>query len=135
MTKKLTKHNLYFRMVKVPEVPLIFTNIPHPFNSLGNFFKAPHKVTHVCGFSPSTRTITLNAVSFCSSKSHKCNNYDKATYIVSSNLCLLTYPQSRPQAFHEIAIHRAIILQWVFLKSIPLFLVLTCQIVYHYPRS
>ena len=30
MTKKLTKHNLYFRMVKVPEVPLIFTNIPHP---------------------------------------------------------------------------------------------------------
>ena len=51
----------------------------------------------VCGFSPSFH-ITLTPLTPCSSLSfwsHKCNNYDKATHIVSSNLCLFTCPQAR----------------------------------------
>ena len=51
----------------------------------------------VCGFSPSFH-ITLNPLTPCSSlsfRSHKCNNYGKATHIVSSNLCLFTCPQAR----------------------------------------
>ena len=58
------------------------------------FLWRPIKVPFVCGFSPSLCMITLNPQPFCSFSSHKYNNYDKATYIVSSNLCLFTYPQA-----------------------------------------
>ena len=54
----------------------------------------PIKVPLVCGFSPSLRMITLNPLPLCYSRSHKYNNYEKATYIVSYNLCLFTCPQT-----------------------------------------
>ena len=95
-------------------------------NSLGSF--------SCCGLSSSLRMIILNPLPLCSSRTHKHNNYDKATYTVSSILCLFTCP--RPQAFHEIPTRRGILVQKrVFLKFIPLFLVLTFQIVHQYPRS
>ena len=52
----------------------------------------PINVPLVC--SPSFRMIALNPLPLCSSKSHKYDNYDKATYIVSSNLCLFTCSQA-----------------------------------------
>ena len=66
--------------------------------------------------------------------SQKCNNYHKATYIVSSNLCLFTCPQVTDFPWNPYT-HRGILVQRVFLKFIPLFLVLTFQVIYQYPRS
>ena len=54
----------------------------------------PIKVSFVCGFSPSLCMITLNPLPFCSSRSHKYSNFDKKTYIVSSNHCLFTCSQA-----------------------------------------
>ena len=62
-------------------------------NSLGSFSIAPHKSSSFCGFSLSLCMITLNPLPLCSSRSHKYNNYEKATCIVSSNLCLFTCTQ------------------------------------------
>ena len=104
-------------------------------NSLGSFLWCPIKGPLVCGFSPFLHMITLNPLPLCSSRSHKYNNYEKATYIVSSNLCLFTCTQPRSQAFHEIPIHRGKFVQRMFLKFIHLFLVLTFQIIYQYPGS
>ena len=56
------------------------------------FLWPPVKAPFVCGFSPSLLMITLNLLPLCFSKSHKYNNYGKATYIVSSNICLFTCP-------------------------------------------
>ena len=58
------------------------------------FLWCPIIVPLVCTFSPSLRMITLKPLPLCSSRSHKYNNYDKATYIVSSNLCLFTCSQA-----------------------------------------
>ena len=70
----------------------------------------------------------------CFSRSHKYNNYDKATYIVSSNLCLFTCSQATGFPWNPYP-QRHISAKRVFLKFIPLFLVLTFQIIYRYPRS
>ena len=53
------------------------------------------------GFSPSLHIVTLNLSPLCSSKSHKYNNYDKATHKVS--LFLVYSLALRPQALHEIS--------------------------------
>ena len=45
------------------------------------FLWCPIIVPLVCTFSPSLRMITLKPLPLCSSRSHKYNNYDKATYI------------------------------------------------------
>ena len=62
------------------------------------FLWCPIIVPLVCAFFPYLRMITLKPVPLCSSRSHKSwmhkyNNYDKATYIVSSNLCLFICSQ------------------------------------------
>ena len=57
------------------------------------FLWCPIIVSLVSGFSPSLRMITLNPLPPCSSRYHKYNNHDKATFIVSSNLCLFTCSQ------------------------------------------
>ena len=54
----------------------------------------PKKFPLVCGFSPFLCMITLNPLPLRSSRSNKYNNYDKATYIVSSDLCQFTCPQA-----------------------------------------
>ena len=107
-------------------------------NSLGSVFIAPHinvKVPLVCGFSPSLRVITLKipCLPLCSSRSHKYKNYDKGKYIASPNLCLFTCSQAtgfplNPYPQINVSAKR------VFVKFIPLFLVLTFQIIYQYPR-
>ena len=58
------------------------------------FLRLPIKNSSFCGFFPSFRMITLNPLPLCSSRSHKYNNYEKATYIVSSNLRLFTCTQT-----------------------------------------
>ena len=90
------------------------------------------KVSLVFGLSPSLCMITLSPLPLCSSRSHKYNNYDKGTYIIFSNLCLFTCPQAID--FYEIPTHKGILVQRVFVKFIPLFLVFTFQIIYQYPR-
>ena len=65
-----------------------------------SFFMVPHKIPPVCGFSPSLRVMTLNPLPLFFSKSHKYNNYDKATYIVSSTLVYSLAPRSK--VLHEI---------------------------------
>ena len=67
-----------------------YTSILHH----NSFFMASHKSSSFCGFSPSLRMITLNPLPLCSSRSHKYNSCEKATYIVSSNLCLFTCTQA-----------------------------------------
>ena len=103
---------------------------------LGSFCMAPHKSSsclRLFTFPPYSRIITFSPLPLCSCRSHKYNNYEQATYIVSSNLYLFTF--TRSQAFYEIPTHRGILVQRVFLKFIPLFLVLTFQIIYQYPGS
>ena len=63
-------------------------------NSLGIFFYGarPINVPLVCGFSPSLRMINLKNLYLFAPPYP--TNYYKATYIVSSNLCLFTCPQA-----------------------------------------
>ena len=102
-------------------------------NSLGSFFMAPHKSSSCLWLFPFPPYDNFKKpLPLCFSRSHKYNNYDKATYIVSSKLCLFTCPQ----AFHEIPTHRDILVQKECFSSklSSLFLVLTFQIIYQYPR-
>ena len=72
-------------------------------NSLGSFLWRPikaHPVWGFCPFPPYDNFKKPLPLGF--SRSHKYNNYGKATCIVSSNLCLFTCPQ----AFHEIPTYR-----------------------------
>ena len=99
-------------------------------NSLGSFFMAPHKSSSCLWLFPFPPYDNFKKpLPLCFSRSHKYNNYDKATYIVSSNLCLFNcrqatgFPQN-PYPQKHISGKR------VFLKFIPLFLVLTFQIIY-----
>ena len=59
------------------------------------FLWRPIKIPLVCGFFPPLLMITLkNPLPLCSSRSHKYNNYDKTTHILSSNLRLFTCSQA-----------------------------------------
>ena len=54
-------------------------------------YGAPQKFfLFVAAFPLSSRMINLNPLPLCSSRSHKYSNYEKATCVVSSNLCLFT---------------------------------------------
>ena len=74
----------------IQEEKLIQTLLMRQFSGqlLGQIFYGAHKSSSCLWLSPSLRMITLNPLPFCSSRSHKYSNYDKVTYIVSSNLCL-----------------------------------------------
>ena len=85
------------------------------------FLWCPIKVPLVCGFSPSLRMINLkNPNLFAPSRP---TNYDKGTYIVSSNLCLFTYPQATDFPCNPCP-QKRISATSVFLKFIPVFLML-----------
>ena len=96
-----------------------YREISSVVTSLGSFLWHPIKVPLVCGFSLSLRMITLKkALPLCFSRSFKYNNYDKATYIVSYNLCLFFFPQD----FHETPTYRNILVQkGCFSNSSPYF--------------
>ena len=96
------------------------------------FLWRPIKGSLVCGFSSSLCMIILNLLPLCSSRSHKYNNYDTPTYIVSSNLCLFICLQ--PTDFPWNRYPQRHISCKEFPKFIPLFLMLTFQIIYQYPR-
>ena len=99
-------------------------------NSLGSFLWRPIKVPLVCGFSPSLRMINLkNPYLFAPPGP---TNYDKATYIVSSNHCLFTCPQATGFPWNLYP-QRHISAKRVFLKFILVLLILTFQIIYQYP--
>ena len=61
-------------------------------------------------------------------------NYDKATYIVTSNLFLFPCPRQANGFPWNPYPQRHISAKRVFLKFIPVFLMLTFQIIYQYPR-
>ena len=94
---------------------------------IGWFFSwRPIKVLLVCAFSPSVRMINLKKPYLIAPPGP--TNYDKATYIVSSNLCLFAYPQVTGFPWNSYP-HRHISAKRVFLKFIPVFLMLTFQII------
>ena len=99
-------------------------------NFLGSFFKRPINVSLLCGFSSCLRMINLKNP--CLFASLGPTNYGKATYIVSSNLCLLTFPQATGFPWNRYS-ERHISAKRVFLKFIPVILMLTFQIIYQYP--
>ena len=64
-------------------------------NSQGKIFMASHEGSSclwLFPFPPYDNFKKLRPL--CSSRSNKYNNYDKATYILSSNLCIFTCPQA-----------------------------------------
>ena len=104
-------------------------------NSLGSFFYgAPQKFLLFVAFLPSPplpRMINFKKPYLFALPGH--TNHEKATCIVSSNLCLFTCPQATgfPRNLYP---QRHINAKRVFLKFIPVFLMLTFQIIYQYPR-
>ena len=89
----------------------------------------PIKALLVCAFSPSLRMINLKKPYLIAPPGP--TNYDKATYIVSSNLCLFTCPQATDFPWNSYP-QRHISAKRVFLKFIPVFLMLTFQIINQY---
>ena len=82
------------------------------------FLWGPIKVPLVCGFSPSLRMINLKKPYLFAPPGP--TNYDKATYIVSSNLCLFTCSQATGFPWNPYP-QRHISAKRVFLKFIPMF--------------
>ena len=102
-------------------------------NSLGSFSWRPIKGPLVCGLSPSLCMITLNPYLFAPPGPTNITTMKRQ----HTQFCLtFVYSLSpRPQAYHEIPTHRGILVQSVFLKFIPLFLMLIFQIIYQYLGS
>ena len=102
-------------------------------NSLGCLFMVPHKSSSCLWLFPFLPYDSFNKHQPpCSSRSQKDNNYDMATYILYSNLCLFTPPQSTGFPWNPYP-QRLIIGKREFLKYIPLFLVIAYQIIYQNP--
>ena len=104
-------------------------------SSLGSFFMAPHKISSclwLFPFPPYDKFKKPLLPYFFAPPGPTSFMTRQHTQFPLTFVYSLAF---RPLAFHEIPTHRGILVQRVFLKFIPLFLVLPFQIIYQYPRS
>ena len=102
-------------------------------NSFGSFFMVCHQSSCCLWFPPFLPYDNFKKLlPLWSSGPTNITTMKRQAYIVSSNLCLFTCPQATGFPCNPYP-QRYISAKKVFLKCIPLFLVLTFQIIYKYP--
>ena len=108
---------IYLFTAKEAEIVVNSRQSSSVVNYLGSFFTAPHKSASCLWLFPFPPYANFKKPLPLWSQEY--NNYDKATYIVSFNLCLFNCP--RPLTLHEIPTHRGILVEKYFSNSSPCF--------------